>query len=227
MTLKMISATITCMVISYYGGECFKVSFGDTTLAFNPISKKSALKAPSFGADIALVSINHPDMNGIEQVTRGDKEPFVVDGPGAYEIKDVAVRGVETTSSYGGKSLINTSYLVSLEGMSLCFLGALDSKELPSELKEMIDVVDILFVPIGGDGVLEPKDAHQLGVKLEAKIVIPMHYTTKAAGEIGEKDALKTFLKEEGKEQAKTLDKLSIKRKDLDGTSGQVTVLAS
>ena len=32
------------MVISYHGGQCFKVSFGDTTLAFNPISKKSKLE---------------------------------------------------------------------------------------------------------------------------------------------------------------------------------------
>ena len=42
------------MVISYLGGECFKITQGDLTLAFNPPSKDSSLKASKFGADIAL-----------------------------------------------------------------------------------------------------------------------------------------------------------------------------
>ncbi len=54
------------MIITYHGGEFFKVQFGDTVLAFNPISKDSKLKSSRFGADIALVSLNHPDMNGVE-----------------------------------------------------------------------------------------------------------------------------------------------------------------
>jgi len=208
------------MVINYYGVECFKVSFGDTTLAFNPISKKSKQKAVSFGADVALVSLNHPDMNGVDQVTRGDKDPFVISGAGEYEVKDVVVRGVATESEYGGKKSINTVYLVTLEGMNLCFLGALSKKELPSALKEVIETVDILFLPIGGDGVLTAKEAHELSVHLEPSIVIPMHY-----GDVGEKDALKVFLKEEGDNKSEKLDKLSIKRKDLEGKEGAIVIL--
>ena len=43
------------MVISYAGGECFKVSQGDLTIAFNPPAKGSTLASSKFGADIALV----------------------------------------------------------------------------------------------------------------------------------------------------------------------------
>ena len=39
-SLSVMAYTTTIMVITYHGGQCFKVSFGDTTLAFNPISKK-------------------------------------------------------------------------------------------------------------------------------------------------------------------------------------------
>jgi hypothetical protein len=42
------------MIITFLGAESFKVSFGDTTLAFNPISKDSTLKSAKFGADIVL-----------------------------------------------------------------------------------------------------------------------------------------------------------------------------
>ena len=65
---------IQFMIISYQGVQSFKVQFGDTTLAFDPVSKKSKFKANNFGADIALISLNHPDMNGVEQVNRGEKE---------------------------------------------------------------------------------------------------------------------------------------------------------
>ncbi|HMA78266.1 MAG TPA: MBL fold metallo-hydrolase, partial [Candidatus Paceibacterota bacterium] len=81
------------MIITYHGGQCFKVSFGDTTLAFDPIAKKSTLDTVKFGADVALVSLNHPNFNGVAQVAHGSKQPFVVNGPGEYEIGEVTVRG--------------------------------------------------------------------------------------------------------------------------------------
>ena len=105
------------MVITYHGGQCFKVSFGDTTLAFNPISKKSKLTPVKFGADIAFISLRHPDFNGVDQATHSGKQPFVVDGPGEYEIGDVTARGYGVETTYDGKKRFNTIYQVRLEGM--------------------------------------------------------------------------------------------------------------
>src|ERR1700722_14613313 len=141
------------MVISYLGGECFKISQGDLTLAFNPPSKDSSLKASKFGADIALVSLDNEDFNGTENAAFGEREPFVINGPGEYEVKGVAVRGFGSESQYGGKG-INTIYSVVLEGMNLCSLGALGSATLPPSAKQELDDIDILFLPVGGDGVL-------------------------------------------------------------------------
>ncbi len=82
------------MVITHHGGQCFKVSFGDTTLAFDPISKQSKLGgAVKFGADVALISLRHPNFNGADQVAFGNKEPFVINGPGEYEVGDMTARG--------------------------------------------------------------------------------------------------------------------------------------
>ncbi len=209
------------MVITYEGAEFFKVQYGDVTLAFNPISKNSKLKGSRFGADIVLVSADHADFNGIDTVTFGDKKPFVISGPGEYEYKEVFVHGLPSKTKYGGEEMSNTIYLVSLEGINLCFLGAVGSKELPKDTAEAVDEIDVLFVPIGGNGTLSPTDAYELAVSLEPKLIIPMHY-----GQIGVENALKTFLKEGGVEKgADQLDRLTLKKKDLEGKEGDIVLL--
>jgi len=204
------------MIISYQGVQSFKVQFGDTILAFDPVSKKSKFKANNFGADIALISNNHLDMNGIDQVNRGEKQAFIINGPGEYEIQGVFIKGLASTSSYGDKERNNTIYTVNFENMNLCFLGALGSVEMPNETKAGIDGVDILFVPIGGMGVLNPAEAYKLAVSLEPSVIIPMNYDEKS---------LKAFLKEGGDEGIKPIEKLTIKKKDLEGKEGEIIVL--
>jgi L-ascorbate metabolism protein UlaG (beta-lactamase superfamily) len=205
------------MIITYQGGAFVKVQFGDITLAVNPISKDSKLKSSRFGADIALISVNHVDFCGVDQVSFGEKKAFAVTGPGEYEIKDVFIKGFKSESKYGGEERLNTIYTVNLENMNLCFLGAHSNKDLPSEVAEAIDDIDILFVPIGDDGVLSPADANKLAVKLEPKLIIPLYF--------GNTAALKTFLKEAGEEASKPQDKLTLKKKDLEGKEADVVVL--
>jgi L-ascorbate metabolism protein UlaG (beta-lactamase superfamily) len=211
------------MVITHHGGQCFKVAFGDITLAFDPVSKGGTLPASKFGADIALISRNHPDMNGAAEASFGDREPFVISGPGEYERAGVTVQGFLTESKYGLKKgedkAVNTIYAVDLEGMNLVFLGALGTKDLPAEAREAIDEIDVLFVPVGGEGVLEPAAAHELAVKLEPRIIIPMHWDG-----MGKPKALDAFLKEEGG-VAEKVEKLTIKKKDALAKDGAIIVV--
>lgn len=205
------------MVISYLGGECFKITQGDLTLAFNPPSKDSSLKASKFGSDIMLVSQDHEDFNGTENASFGEREPFVIDGPGEYEVRGIAVRGFASESRFGpGGPHINTIYSLSLEGVNLCFLGALGSPALPASAKQELDDIDILFLPVGGDSVLSHAEAYKLAVQLEPKLIIPMHYDEKS---------LKAFLKEAGAEGVKAEEKLTLKKKDLDGKQADIVVL--
>ena len=82
------------------------------------------------------------------------------------------------------------------------------------------DGIDVLFVPIGGDGVLSSATAHKLAVQFEPKIIIPSHFQ-----DIGDKSSLKMFLKEAGEESIKAIDKLTLKKKDLEGKEADVIVL--
>lgn len=206
------------MIITYHGAEFFKVSFGDTTLAFNPISKKSKLSGTKFGADVAFVTLNHPDFNGAEEMAFGAKQPFVVDGPGEYEIGEVTARGFGVETMYEGVKRFNTIYQVNLEGINMIFLGALGSDTIDPKILGELGEIDILFVPIGGGDVLDVPAASKLATKLEARCIIPMHY---------DETALKAFLKEEGVTPEKPLEKLTIKKKDLLEMESQVVVLKS
>lgn len=214
---------MSTMVITHHGGQCFKVTFGDLTLVFDPIAKGGTLPPIRFGADIALVTRNHPDMNGVAEATFGEREPFAITGPGEYEYKGVTVRGFLSKSGYGLKKgeadAVNTVYAIQLEGMTLVHLGALMDPVLSAEAKEGIDEIDILFVPVGGDGVLDASAAAKLATMLEPKIIIPMHWSG-----MGEPKALDAYLKEEGGAAEKT-DKLTLKKKDALDKDGAIIVL--
>ncbi|MFM2374659.1 MAG: hypothetical protein RLZZ234_654 [Candidatus Parcubacteria bacterium] len=205
------------MVITYLGGQCFKVSFGDTTLAFNPISKDSSNFSPvKFGADVAFLTTNHEDHNGVAQVTYGDREPFVARGPGEYELGEVTARGFGVKTSYDGAECYNTVYYVTLEGINMLFVGALQDPKLDPKILEEFGDIDIIFVPVAGGDVLDAASAASLAVKLEARVVIPMQY---------DKDSLKLFLKEAGAEDVKPEEKLTVKKKDILTMEGQVVIL--
>ncbi len=209
------------MVITYHGGQCVKVSSGDTTLVFDPISRNSTLSAVKFVADIALVSRNHPDMNGVSEVSTGNKKPFSIRGPGEYEYKNILIRGYLSHSMYGtnDKMAINTIYTVEIEGVTLVHLGALSDKELPREMRETINGIDVLFIPITGNGTLTAQDAYTLSMSLEPHIIIPLHKSSS-----GNEDSLKHFLKEEGS-TAKQMDKVILKKKDILEESSAIIIL--
>lgn len=206
------------MVITYHGGACFKVSQGDLTLAINPPAKDSPIKVSKFGADIAFVSFPHEDFNGVDTASLGDKAPFAISGPGEYDVKGVSVRGFGAPATYDGKKSQNTIYSVALEGLNLCFLGAMSEPNLPADAKQALDNVDMLFLPVGAGGSLDYSAAYKLAVQLEPKVVIPYLYTDRE---------LKNFLKEAGAEGTKPVDKLTLKKKDLDGKEGELIVLSA
>ncbi len=218
------------MIVTYLGHEAFKIQYGDLTIAINPPSKDSKYKSSKFGANVVLQTLEHEDMNGGVDLSYGETVPFVISGPGEYETNSIFVHGIAGTSEYDAKNAprgngkrINTIYSLTVDGINILFLGA-QNGALPSSLADAIDTVDLLFVPVGGngsdgEGVFSAKEAYKIAMNLEAKMVIPMHYKD-------EKDeALKSFLKEAGS-SVSPVDKLTIKRKDVENKEMEIVVLA-
>lgn len=172
------------MIISYQGAECFKISQGDLSLVVNPQSKISA--------DVTLFTAGHGETS--------DKSGFVIEGPGEYEIKDIFIKGFQIKDGETYK----TTYLITFEGIKLCFLGAI----LP--VKDIEDV-DILLVPVSTD----PAEAYKLAVALEPAVMIPFSSDDKG---------LSQFMKEGG-QRVEAIDKYVVKKKDLEGKEGEIVLL--
>jgi L-ascorbate metabolism protein UlaG (beta-lactamase superfamily) len=208
------------MVITYFGKSYFKLTLGDLTIAINPPSKdsKAFSKVPRFGADIALITTYTIDTDGPDTVTLGDKEPFVIDGPGNYEVRELLITGAASTVVMDGKTYNNTVYGFELDGIKIGVLGLTgDDKLLSTEAKEIASNADMLFVPVGSDALeLNPAKAYKTAVSYDVNMIVPYEYTA---------DTLKLFLKEGGQDKNETQEKATLKRKDLDGKEGYILVL--
>lgn len=206
------------MIITYFGKQFFKITHGDLTIAVNPVSKDSkAIDKPiRFGANLALITTNHPDYNGVDQVTHGDTVPFTITGAGEYEVGGIFIKGAMTETTIDGKKYVNTSYSFTVDGINLCFLGVCSDDKGLIKVKDILGAPDVLFLPVGGESVFEPAIAEKVSLGFEPMIVIPMDYNA---------TTLKTYLKESGSDKVSPIDKLTLKRKDLDGKDGEVVVL--
>lgn len=210
------------MIITYYGLTCFKVALGDRVLAFNPASKESKFKTPRFGADVALSCLNHEDYNGLTAHIKNDGTTLEIYGPGEYESGGVYIKGIGVEEFYEGKKMINTIYSVLLDDVNICHLGALNFSDINPEVKEYIGSVDILFVPIMGGELLDSSKAERVISFFEPKIVIPMYSRYKDGGS----KQLSEFIKEVGDEHTKPMDKLTIKKKEIESKDGELIVLS-
>lgn len=104
-----------------------------------------------------------------------DKE---LNSPGEYEIGGVFVTAVAAGDQ--------TIFLLEVEDLNLCFLGQL-KKTLSEATLEEIENVDILFVPAGGEGTLDLKQASTIIQKIDPNMIIPIYLDNEA-----------DFLKQEG-----------------------------
>ncbi len=102
-------------------------------------------------------------------------------------------------------------------------MGQLKQKELTEEQIQKIGDVDILLVPVGAGGSLSAEEARKIILQIEPKIVIPMYY--RIPGLKIKLESVEGFLKIMGVKGAETLDKLSLKEKDLTSEETRVVLL--
>ena len=204
------------MEITFLGHSSFKLKGKSATLITDPFNPKmTGFSFPKTSADIVTVSHDHEDHNQ-SQLVEGN--PFVIFGPGEYEIKDVLLFGLPT---FHGKedekeAEKNTIYLIEMDGLKLLHLGDLGHK-LKLDQLEGVEEVDILFIPVGnGKVTLGPSEAVEVIANLEPKIVIPMHYQTEDLNKenFGQLVDVKDFLKQLGVETTPQ-PKLTITRDSL------------
>jgi len=220
------------MTIQWHGQACFQITARrnkdeETRLVIDPFSEKIGLRLPKLEADILLVTHDHPDHNNVKAVgaATSGHPPFLIDGPGEYEIKKVFIQGIPSWhDKVKGKSRgNNTCYTIETEEMKLCHLGDLGQGELSDEQLQALGEIDILMIPVGGIYTISGEEASKIISQIEPKIVIPMHYSLpKLKIKL---EGIEKFLKVMGKKETESLNKLSIKKKDLPKEEVEIIVL--
>ena len=166
------------MEITWYGHACFRLRDKGATVVTDPYDQSVGYALPRVRADIVTVSHNHADHNYASGIKGA---PKVVDAPGEYEIKGVFITGIATfhDRKKGAQRGRNTVFLFEFDGLTICHLG--DLGHLPTQAQvEALSDVDILLIPVGGVSTIAASRAAEVVSLLEPKIVIPMHYKTKA-----------------------------------------------
>jgi len=174
--------------------------------------------------DIVTVSHGHEDHNKTSLV---EGDPYIVEGPGEYEIKGVGIIGIPVfhDEKKGETRGSVTAYHMEIDGINIVHLGDIGAP-LTSDDVERLDGVDILFIPVGGSVTLDLSQIANVISEIEPSIVIPMHYRTSRHNPkvFGDLAPVSAFLKIMGKEDVQPIPKLSI-TKDRMPTEMQIVVL--
>lgn len=201
------------MDISWFGQAAFRIKGKAASIVTDPFEAKIGLKLPKVEADILTVSHDHFDHNNISAV---GGEPFVITGPGEYEIKGVSVVGVGSfhDDRKGEERGKNNLFNIQIDGVNVAHLGDLGQNSLSTAQVEELGAIDILLIPVGGYFTIDAATAAKIVAQLEPKIVIPMHYQVPGLA-ISELEGVEKFLKEMAKETAETVQKLTITKDKL------------
>lgn len=212
------------MYLTWLGHACFKIQdkIGSegATLITDPHGDSIGFKLPRLEADIVTISHNHPDHNNREAI-KGN--PFIIDTAGEYEIKGIAVEGVEAfhDDKEGKERGKNIIYRIDADDILIVHLGdlgqILDSKQL-----ERLAGADILLIPVGGKYTLDAKKAVEVVSQIEPRIVIPMHYKT--PGLKVDLEGVDKFIKEIGLKPTHE-EKLKISKRDLPQEDMELVIL--
>ncbi|MCC6404806.1 MAG: MBL fold metallo-hydrolase [Candidatus Yanofskybacteria bacterium] len=210
------------MNITWYGHRCVRIESKEGSVLIDPFDpKKIGLRGPNVGDDLVLLSEADPGSAVLERI---NESSFVVRGPGEYERKGIAVRGIQAwQDTQKGRELgLCTIYSIVAEDVSMCHLGAVGQATLTNEQLEAVGDPDILIIPVGTQSAFDAKAAAALVTEIEPKIVIPVQFSLPNASY--EAGTLEKFVKEIGL-PAEKMDKLRIVKKQLPVDRTQLVVL--
>jgi len=207
------------MQIEYYGGNCVKIA-----------TKKIAVIVDDNLSSLGQKLISKPDNILIytNKTLSKDHPPshFSVTKPGEYEVSDVSIQAV-AARQHIDESEQKSGIIVRLviDDIKIGILGHVHP-DLSEHQLEALGMIDILIVPVGGNGyTLDGIGAIKLIKKIDPKIVIPTHYADKALKYEVPPAPLEEALKNMAMEVTETLDSLKLKGRDFGDGSTKMIVL--
>lgn len=194
------------MDVTWLGHGCFRLRGRAAAAVTDPYPPSLGARLPRLEASLVTVSHDHAN-HAYTQVVQGN--PFVIEGPGEYEVAGVSVLGIGTfhDAAGGAERGRNTVYVIEIDDVRVCHLGDLGHRLGDAEVEAIADV-DVLLVPVGGGATLNGAAAAEVVRQLDPRVVVPMHY--RLPGLKIELETAERFVKEMGAEGVEPIARLGI-----------------
>lgn len=150
---------------------------------------------------------------------------ILIDHAGEYEVSGVSIYGIPARSHLDEKGKKTaTMYKLVVDDVRILVTGHI-YPELSDKQLEQIGMIDVIVVPVGGNGyTLDPVGALQIIKKIEPKLVIPTHFAKDGLNYPVPQQPLDEAIKVLAIEQREPVNKLKLKSSDL-STTMQIAVL--
>jgi hypothetical protein len=158
------------MDVQFYGANCLVISSKHARVLVDDNLVELGAKSIAKEGDVALFT------NGAHG-TPSQQPKLLVDQPGEYEVSGVSIYGIAARAHIDTEEQKTaTMYKLVLDDLSVLVTGHI-FPELSDDQLEAIGMVDVMFVPVGGNGyTLDAIGALKLIKKIEPKLVVPTHY---------------------------------------------------
>lgn len=194
------------MDFEYKGANCIQLTTKAATVVTDPNLATVGLKDVS-PAKVDVYLMTQPSI-----VAPKGSEAFIIDSAGEYEVKGFGIRGIAARghmeAEEGAKGV--TMYRLAYDDVKIGVTGHI-YPELSDEQLETLGLIDILIIPVGGNGyTLDPIGAAKMVRKIDPKIVIPTHFADTATNYEVLQGGVEDFIKELGA-PVEQVDKLKLK----------------
>jgi len=206
------------MEIQYYGANCVSLSVKKATITIDDNLVDVGLKSVTKNGDISLFTTEQPSVKAGPNI--------VIDQPGEYEVSDISIKGITARAHMDeADKKTATMFKIISEDIRVAVVGHI-YPDLNDAQLEALGTIDVLIVPVGGNGyTLDGIGALKLIKKIEPKIIIPTHYDDSAVSYEVSQASLVDTLKELAMEPKETTPKLKLKAGEILGESNQLIIL--
>lgn len=207
------------MEVQYFGANCVRLSTKKASIIIDDNLAELGQKPVTKNGEIALFTGPHGDSSPKTE------EKIVIDQPGEYEVADTSVKGIAARSHIDENDKKNaTIFKIVDDDIRVVAVGHI-YPELSDNQLEQIGAVDVLIVPVGGNGyTLDAVGALKIIRKIDPKIVIPTHFDEKGFNFPVPQQPLTEVLKTLAMEPKETTAKFKIKPAELTDTT-QLVIL--
>lgn len=192
------------MEFQFRGANCVRISTKEATMYTDPNVPGVSVKTDKATAVMATLA-------GLEGNVK-ENGTFLITTPGEFELSGVSIKGIAARSHMDeeGKESA-TMYKIMTSEIDVLVTGHIFPKLTDDDL-EAIGTVDVLILPVGGNGyTMDATGAVSVVRAIEPKFVIPTHYADKGVKYEVPQSELKLFLDELGVQDPAKEDKLKIK----------------